>query len=176
MTDEEVGKYIRLLCAQHQHGGLIDKTSFCITIGDSKLLKDRFIETDDGYYNNRLMEEMVKRERKSTNLSANAKKRWAMQKQCNCIATAMPTENENEDVNVIKNRRRKPFKKPTIQEVRNFFNENGYDPDFGETRWHYYDDADWHDSHGSAVLNWKQKMRSVWFTDEHKKKPSFMMP
>lgn len=99
MTDEEVGKYIRLLCAQHQHGGLIDKTSFRVTVGNSKLLKEKFIETEDGFYNNRLMVEMVKRERKSTNLSANARKRWDMQKQCNSNATAMPTEDEDENEN-----------------------------------------------------------------------------
>jgi hypothetical protein len=58
---------------------------------------------------------------------------------------------------------------PTIQEVREFFDINGYDPDFGETRWHYYNDNNWHDSHGSPVLSWKQKMRSVWFKDENKK-------
>lgn len=69
----------------------------------------------------------------------------------------------------VDNRRRKPFKKPTIQEVREFFSTNGYDPDFGETRWHYYEDANWFDSHGSPVLNWKQKMRSVWFKPENKK-------
>lgn len=80
------------------------------------------------------------------------------------------SDNVNDNGSVIKNRRRKPFQKPTIQEVRNFFEENGYDPDFGETRWHYYNDANWFDSHGSPVLNWKQKMRSVWFKDEHKKK------
>ena len=28
MTDEEVGVYIRLLCVQHQHGGLIEKDIF----------------------------------------------------------------------------------------------------------------------------------------------------
>lgn len=59
---------------------------------------------------------------------------------------------------------------PTIQEVRDFFDANGYDPDFGETRWHYYNDNDWHDSHGNQVLSWKQKMRSVWFKPENEKK------
>ena len=28
MTNEQVGIYIRLLCSQHQHGGIIDKISF----------------------------------------------------------------------------------------------------------------------------------------------------
>lgn len=68
----------------------------------------------------------------------------------------------------INKRKRAPFKIPTIQEVREYFVVNGYDPDFGETRWHYYNDANWFDSHGNPVLNWKQKMRSVWFKEEYK--------
>ncbi|MFA5307570.1 MAG: DUF1376 domain-containing protein [Candidatus Babeliales bacterium] len=85
-------------------------------------------------------------------------------------------ENENGDENIINNRKRKPFKKPTIQEVRTFFIDNGYDPDFGESRWHYYNDADWFDSKGNPVLNWKQKMRSVWFKPENKKKSEPYIP
>ena len=32
----------------------------------------------------------------------------------------------------------------------------------------YYDCADWHDSKGNKVKNWKQKMQAVWFKDENK--------
>jgi uncharacterized protein YdaU (DUF1376 family) len=28
MNNEQIGIYIRLLCSQHQHGGVIDKISF----------------------------------------------------------------------------------------------------------------------------------------------------
>jgi hypothetical protein len=95
-------------------------------------------------------------------------------------STDIDNDNDNDIVTVIdtdkKKRKCKPFVIPLKEEVRQFFDENGYDPDFGETRWQYYNDANWFDSHGSPVLNWKQKMRSVWFKDEHKKKPSFMMP
>ncbi len=80
--------------------------------------------------------------------------------------TDTDTDNETE----IKKRKRAPFKKPSIEEVKNFFDENGYDPEFGATRWHYYNDANWFDSHGNPVLNWKQKMRSVWFKPENEKK------
>lgn len=104
MSNEEVGKYIRLLCAQHQHGGIIKKVDFNSISGESEVLKSKFIESEDGFYNERLLLEMGKRQKKSTNLSANAKKRWenTIQKQCNSNAIAytglMPTENENENV------------------------------------------------------------------------------
>lgn len=80
-------------------------------------------------------------------------------------------DKEEED----KRRRRMPFMAPTIEEVRKYFEENGYDPDFGETRWHYYNDANWHDSKGSPVLNWKQKMRAVWFKPDNKIKKQAMV-
>ena len=105
MSNEEVGIYIKLLCIQHQHGGLIDKTVFNTMVKDSILLRTKFIETEDGLFNERLMKEMEKRQVKSTNLSANAKLRWdryksnanAMQKHNKCNASAMHCENENEN-------------------------------------------------------------------------------
>ncbi len=108
MSDEEVGKYIRLLCAQHQQGGMINKTAFNSIVKDSELLRSKFIEADEGFYNERLMIEMDKRTVKSNNLSANAKQRWEKEKQkkskCNAIASSlqMPIENENENEIVIK--------------------------------------------------------------------------
>jgi len=100
MTDDQVGIYIRMLCAQHQHGGLIDKVSFNSKVGNNNIVRSKFIETEDGFYNERLFNEMAKRSKKSTNLSINAKKRW--EKKCKSNAMAMqgdmPTENENENV------------------------------------------------------------------------------
>jgi uncharacterized protein YdaU (DUF1376 family) len=112
MSNEQVGVYIRLLCAQHQHGGLIDKNSFNGMVKEDSVLRSKFVETEDGFYNERLMEEMVLRQKKTTNLSANAQKRWskvqndakAMQLHINNDANAlqlnMPIEDENEDVNL----------------------------------------------------------------------------
>jgi len=99
MTDAEVGKYVRLLCAQHQQGGLIKKTVFSSIVQNSQLIREKFIETEDGFFNQRLMEEMEKRIIKSSNLSANAMQRWqrVKQMQCKCNANAMQTEIENKD-------------------------------------------------------------------------------
>lgn len=76
MTNEQVGIYIRLLCYQHQHGGIIDKESFNSLCGCNTLVKGKFIETDDGFFNKRLADEMMKRSVKSSNMSDVAKKRW----------------------------------------------------------------------------------------------------
>lgn len=107
LSDEEVGKYIRLLCAQHQQGGLINRSVFNSIVKDSELLREKFIETEDGYFNERLMREMERRAKKASNLSANAKLRWEKEKQkenkSNAIASGlhMPIENENENINNV---------------------------------------------------------------------------
>lgn len=100
-SDEEVGVYLRLLCIQHQHGGLISKSVFNSKTEKYPNVRQKFVETEDGFFNQRLMREMVKRQKKSSNLSANALKRWEIekQKQCNCIANVKPHENENENIN-----------------------------------------------------------------------------
>lgn len=105
MPNEQIGIYIKLLCAQHQHGGFIEKDVFNDMTEGFDALRKKFIETDSGFYNERLMNEMQKRKIKSTNLSVNAKKRWAKEKhhKSNAIASKkhMPTEDEDEDEDVI---------------------------------------------------------------------------
>jgi hypothetical protein len=61
---------------------------------------------------------------------------------------------------------------PTESEVIEFFTANGYRSDIASNAFHYYQSADWRDSRGKQVINWKQKMRGVWFKDEHKAKAS----
>lgn len=66
------------------------------------------------------------------------------------------------------NKDKKTFIPPTIDEVKMFFFENGYDPNKGIEAWHYYNDGDWKDSAGKPVLSWKQKIRIVWFKPEYR--------
>ena len=80
LNNEQIGIYIRLLCSQHQHGGLIDTISFDSLVGDNQLLKSKFIKTKDGYYNERLAIEMNKRNKKSNNMSEVAKEVWKQRK------------------------------------------------------------------------------------------------
>lgn len=111
MTDEQTGKYIKLLCHQHQNGGMISKEDFENFVGDDKKVRSKFVETNDGFFNERMMVEIEKRKKKSNNLSANAKKRWDehKQKQCKSNAKAMPSKdtNTNKDINVIKDDNKK---------------------------------------------------------------------
>jgi len=79
-TDAQTGKYIRLLCNQHQHGGIIDSDIFNNIVGDDMILRKKFIESENGFYNERLADEMIKRTSKSTNISKSAKEAWSKRK------------------------------------------------------------------------------------------------
>ena len=81
------------------------------------------------------------------------------------------SDSVNVSTNVDKTRAQKT-KAPTEQEVIEFFTSNGYRSDIASNAFNYYDSASWRDSRGKAVINWKQKMRGVWFKDEHKAKES----
>lgn len=69
-----------------------------------------------------------------------------------------------------KNKELKKLKKyipPTVEEVQAYFKQKGYSPLAAKKAFDYYDAADWKDSRGKPVKNWKQKMIAVWFKDEH---------
>jgi hypothetical protein len=57
-------------------------------------------------------------------------------------------------------------KQPFLEEVIAYFNENNYTTESATKAFNYYH-PEWKDSQGRKVLNWKQKMRGVWFKDEN---------
>ena len=67
-----------------------------------------------------------------------------------------------------KTKENKQYSNPTLVEVIDFFNENGYTSKSAEQAFNYYEQGKWSDSNGNKVKNWKQKMRGVWFRDEYK--------
>ena len=113
MTDEEVGQYIRLLCLQHQQGRLTEQE--LLAISKSEKVKSKFKRDSDGkYFNNRLEDEITKRleykEKQRINGAIGGRsKAKAMLEQRQSTAKAplkQPSstrvENENENINVIK--------------------------------------------------------------------------
>lgn len=62
------------------------------------------------------------------------------------------------------------FVPPTIEDVTTFILNDLSDYNINANQiFNYYNDADWHDSKGNKVKNWKQKIRGVWCKDENKK-------
>lgn len=130
MSNEQSGIYIKLLCLQHQHGGMLDKDFFNNIVGHHNVIRNKFIECEEGFYNNRMLNEMVKRQKKSKSLSENALKRWKKHKNKQCKSNAnaynlhMPIENinENENINKYKDIKDIKFIKITIEEYNKLIN------------------------------------------------------
>ena len=108
MTDEQVGRYIRLMCLQHQKGHLSESVVLSVMGGEidreviGKLKRD-----DDGlYYNERLEEETNKRKKYSESRAKNRKGKAVSKSHDNhmsniCNSYDEHMVNENEDVNDI---------------------------------------------------------------------------
>lgn len=165
MTNEQVGLYIRLLCVQHQHGGIIDKISFDTMVDGHPIIRTKFVETDEGYYNKRMMSEMERRSIKSENLSANARIRWEKEKQKQCKSNAkapdldMPIEDENANEDKDTNKCRKVFRKPTKQEIKKYCKERENLID-SEVFYDHYESNGWKIGGKGAMKDWKATIRN----------------
>ena len=192
LTHAQVGKYIRLICAQHQHGRLTEEkiTHICGDLDRNVL--DKFQKDEEGnYYNVRLEAEIEKRKKFSDSRRGNIKKRWeknTSEIQVNNTSNTLEytsgdtsvihMENENiyiESSNISSSlekentkRKRKEFIAPSKEEMMSYAAEKGFDPSVGSQAWEYYSVADWKDAKGDQVLNWKQKMIASWFKNAQK--------
>lgn len=118
MTDEEIGQYIKLLCLQHQKGHLKEKDILNVCKRQNEEIFSKFTKDDKGnYYNKRLEDEIIRRNKYSESRRNNRKKK-GLEKQkketyeedmkniCNSYEEHMETETENitENINIIKNK------------------------------------------------------------------------
>lgn len=72
MTDEQVGIYIRLLLAQHQHGHLTDNQVIIICKSYDNHVMSKFVKDSAGlWYNERLEIEIIKRKKYTESRSKN---------------------------------------------------------------------------------------------------------
>lgn len=77
--------------------------------------------------------------------------------------------NDNVSEKEKKNKERaNKFAPPTQLEVISYFLEKGYTQESACKAFDYYDVANWTDSKGTKIKNWKQKMIAVWFKEENR--------
>jgi hypothetical protein len=67
-----------------------------------------------------------------------------------------------------KPRNNKIFIPPILEDVKTYFKDNGYSEQSSVRFFNYYSTAEWKDSQGKQVRNWKQKALGVWFKPENK--------
>jgi len=94
------------------------------------------------------------------------------------ITTVIPLVNENtienENAIVVKvkggtgGKRKTVFIPPELIDVENYFIDNGFSKTLAQKFFKSYSVANWVNSKGKPVLNWKQTAINVWFTEENK--------
>jgi uncharacterized protein YdaU (DUF1376 family) len=160
-SNEQVGLYVRMLCAQHQHGGRIDTNVLrtqCDGITNGHLVYAKFKHDEQGSYNERLQIEMEKRAAKSVKAALSVQKRWDKEKkseQYERNTNVIRSENENENEIVIKN------KVPTVEEFIAYANLS---PDYEFTltaKYEQWKSDGWMDGNGKKIKNWKTKLKST---------------
>jgi uncharacterized protein YdaU (DUF1376 family) len=97
MTNEQVGKYIRLLCLQHQKGKLSEKDMLSICSAYDVDIWDKFKIEDGAFINERMYNEAIRRQKFSESRRNNAKssKNDSTSK---AYAKHMETETETETI------------------------------------------------------------------------------
>lgn len=85
----------------------------------------------------------------------------------NGLTTELQQNYTNKNDKKVKNVK-KGFIKPSLSEVEEFVISRGYDKPLAKKAFEHYDLADWHDSNGKPVKNWKQKINTVWLKEENK--------
>ena len=121
MSMEQKGKFITLLCIQHQKGHLSEKDMLQICGSYDEDVFTKFQKDEQGkFYNIRLEEEVDKRKAYSESRRNNRKKKEDMKDTSLSYVEHMENENENEDE--IKKEKVTRFQKPTIEQLRDYMN------------------------------------------------------
>lgn len=98
-TDEQVGKYIRLLLAQHQLGHLKESHMIMICKTYDNDIFSKFIKDSNGnYYNQRLEDEIIKRKKYTESRRNNRKSEKNIS-----LTYDEHMENKNKDININNN-------------------------------------------------------------------------
>lgn len=143
---------------------------------------DLFVVTFDTISSISIQKRLDSRNDKVTKAKLSASKRWEnkaknaekVETQCDSDANAMRTQCDGNAIKERKVKESKVYKEefiiPSVEEVENYFFENGYRKDVAKKAWNYYNNLGWKNSKGKKVLNWKNTVMNNWFTEENKLK------
>ena len=168
LTDEQTGKYIKLLCMQHQKGALKEKDMLKICKTYDEDVFDKFKKTkDDLYYNERLQAESERRKAYSESRRNNRKKKSesSVKNISKTYVKHMETENENE--NIIKNINRVniPSEKEFLEYGNTIYTQLGKDYKLYEfsllAKYNSWKDNGWKNGHNKPIKNWKNNLNNT---------------
>lgn len=177
MTNEQVGKYIKLLCLQHQHGHLSEQQMLFICGTYDKDIFSKFLKDDNGFYfQERMEEEFLRRQKfcESRKHNRNAKNDGICKTYDNHMSQHMETENETDTITDTgtKNETEKKskskiiFQKPTKTEIIDYINEKQLKVD-SESFYDHYESNGWKvgkvpmKDWKATLRNWDRKTKEV---------------
>lgn len=170
MDNEQVGKFIRLICAQHQKGRLTEKDMLKICGTHDEDIFEKFALDGAGlYYNERLEQEVEKRKAYSESRRNNRKKKEDMIDTSLSHVQHMENENENIIDNVVIDKpieeKPKRFTKPTIEQLEAYMEERGMN-NVANRFYDHYEANGWKIGKNS-MKDWKASVRT--WEPNHKK-------
>jgi len=149
-SHEQVGKYVRMLCFQHQSGHLSEDDMLDIAGDKDDKIWRKFKQDEQGlYYNQRLEEETLKRKRYTESRKKNLQSKKAH------MEPHMENVNVNEDVNVSNNKG-----VPEFSVFKEYALEKKPLVDVAALKLKYeaWKEAGWKDGNGNKIKNWKSKL------------------
>jgi len=162
MSMEQKGKFITLLCIQHQKGHLSEKDMLHICGSYDEDVFTKFQKDEHGkFYNIRLEEEVDKRKAYSESRRNNRKKKEDMNNTSLSYVEHMENENENEDL--IEKKKVARFQKPTIEQLKEYMTEQGMN-DIAENWLNHYEANGWMVGK-NKMKDWKASVRT-WKTNQ----------
>ena len=157
MSMEQKGKFITLLCIQHQKGHMSERDMLQICGTYDEDIFDKFQKDSDGkFFNERLKEEIEKRKSYSESRRNNRKKKDDVIIISDTYVQHM--ENENEIENTIKEKKVVQFKKPSFEEVKAYMSELKMN-DLSEQWFNHYEAIGWMIGK-NKMKDWKASVRT----------------
>ena len=157
MSMEQKGKFITLLCIQHQKGHLSEKDMLHICGSYDEDVFTKFQKDEQGkFYNIRLEEEVDKRKAYSESRRNNRKKKEDVNNISSSYVEHMENENENEDL--IEKKKVARFQKPTIEQLKEYMREQGMN-DIAENWLNHYEANGWMVGK-NKMKDWKASVRT----------------
>lgn len=170
MTDEQVGKYIRLMCLQHMKGELTEKDMLFICKTYDEDIWNKFERTEAGTFLNRRLQEVV--EKRKNYSESRRKNRVGKTKDVKNTSITydnhMGNGNGNEIVKEKKggaggkknNKSEESFEIPTLEDLIAYADKNGFTDGIAYEFLEKYTNLKWLKPNGEPVRNWQLTMQT----------------
>ena len=167
MSDEQVGKYIRLMCLQHMKGELTEKDMLFICKTYDEDIWNKFERTAAGtFFNSRLQDVIEKRKQYSESRRKNrAGKTKDMKNTSITYDNHMGNGNGNENVKEKKGgaggKKNEILPPPTLEQCIEYADKNGFTEGIAYKFFEKYTNLQWRKSeNGEPIRNWQLTLQT----------------